>query len=328
LRHKTADELLIAQTTAFLWNPSHQWYSAILLEFVPMFGDEFIPISIPQALKEGNFRNDINILIGHTEMEGAAFTLDFDFVRFLDGRYIPELDYIPLITKNIVFMDIKNIFFDSNTFGMTASEKYTETFPEFELDKNNGNRIRGSAVYAFSDYVLTCPTILFGYYFAKNSYSGSVFQYRLTYANSRSMCADSEWANVTHGDDILLVFGTPFRSFGFTDDDKKLSFQMMNIWTHFSRYESVLNFGKFFLIFFIYFSVYNIFSSLPKVNGNAWPPYIVRKNETNLKYLELHASDERLGRVFTNRYNGSDGFRPSVINNCLNFWDEILSAQF
>jgi hypothetical protein len=314
-----------------------------------MFGDEFMPISIPRALKEGNFRKDINILIGHTEMEGAAFTVDFDFVRFLDGRYIPELDYVPLITKNIVFMDTKNIFFDNNTFGTTVSKEYTETFPEFELNKYNGNRIRGSAVHAFSDYALTCPTILFGYYFAKNSYSGSVFQYRLTYANSRSMCANSEWANVTHADDILLVFGTPFRSFGFSDDDKKLSFQMMNIWTHFSRYESVLNFknfgkfwknfgkfwknfGKFwknFLTFlFIYFSVYNIFSSLPKVNGNTWPPYIVRNNETNLKYLELHASDERLGRVFTNRYNGSDGFIPSVINNCLNFWDEILSAQF
>ncbi len=241
LRNKSSKELLIAQTTAIKWNPSNPWYSAIFLEFVPMFGDKFMPISVPQALREGNFRNDIKILIGHVELEGAFFTVAFDLARFLKGRYVPELPFAPVITKNIVFKDIKNIFIDNETIGTNIAAIYTETFPNYVLNPKTRNWLRTTAVHAFSDYALTCPTVLFGNYFAKNSLPGSVFQYRLTYANSRSMSAHSFWANVTHGDDILLVFGLPFSDVGFTEDDKKMSSQMMDIWTYFAKYESVLN---------------------------------------------------------------------------------------
>jgi hypothetical protein len=35
-----------------------------------------------------------------------------------------------------------------------------------------------------------------------------------------------------------------------------------------------------------------------------------------------------LGKVYCNRYEGNDGFDPSVIGYCFNFWDPVLSGQF
>jgi hypothetical protein len=35
-----------------------------------------------------------------------------------------------------------------------------------------------------------------------------------------------------------------------------------------------------------------------------------------------------LGKVYGNRYEGNDDFDPSVIRNCFNFWDSVLSGQF
>jgi len=67
-------------------------------------------------------------------------------------------------------------------------------------------------------------------------------------------------------------------------------------------------------------------------NGNVWPNYIVNNDATNsinASYVELNADDNRFGRVYVNRYDGiADGFTPSVIGNCFNFWDAILSQQF
>jgi hypothetical protein len=74
------------------------------------------------------------------------------------------------------------------------------------------------------------------------------------------------------------------------------------------------------------------------VNGNVWPKYSLYQNNTiNASFIELHADNSRLGKVWTNRYTGNDGdyqknyyngYAPAVINNCFNFWDPILSGQF
>jgi hypothetical protein len=67
-------------------------------------------------------------------------------------------------------------------------------------------------IYALGDYGLVCPTVLFGGLFAKNALpTAKVYQYRLTYPNSQSFCNTSVWANVTHGDQLPLVFGQAFR---------------------------------------------------------------------------------------------------------------------
>ncbi len=243
LRSKSSTELLLAQTTAIIWNPMKPWYLAWMQLFVPIFGDEFIPISVNKAVKEGNFRKDIKLLIGHNEMEGVLFAQGFDIIRGLFGRYTPIVSKAPIISRRIVFNDIRKVFFDNDTIGVFVAEKFTETFSDnpFLLDQNG---IRRSAVHAIGDYYSTCPTILFGGHIVKNSiFTGNVYQYRLTYANSLSVSKFSTWADVTHADDLVLVFGLPFKSFDrkfWTNEDRILSKQIMDIWTHFAKYESVL----------------------------------------------------------------------------------------
>jgi len=67
-------------------------------------------------------------------------------------------------------------------------------------------------------------------------------------------------------------------------------------------------------------------------NRNVWPNYSVNNDSAksiNASYVELNADDKKFGRVFIDRYDGiDDGFTPSVIGNCFNFWDAILSQQF
>ncbi len=252
LRSKSSAELLLAQTAAIIWNPMKPWYSAWMQLFTPIFGDEYIPISVNKAVKEGNFRIDIKLLIGHNEMEGALFTKGFDIIRGLFGRYIPIVSKAPIISKKIVFNDIRKVFFDNDTIGVFVAEKFTETFSDnpFLLDQN---AIRRSAVHAIGDYYLTCPTILFGGHIVKNSvFTGNVYQYRLTYANSQSISKFSTWADVTHADDLVLVFGLPFKSFDrkfWTNEDRILSKQIMDIWTHFAKHKSVFKAEKSFSIF-------------------------------------------------------------------------------
>ena len=65
------------------------------------------------------------------------------------------------------------------------------------------------------------------------------------------------------------------------------------------------------------------------MNGNVWPTYgLTADYRVNASYLELHASSDRLGKIWTNRYNLNPRENPQLIGDCFYFWDEILSGQF
>jgi hypothetical protein len=70
-------------------------------------------------------------------------------------------------------------------------------------------------------------------------------------------------------------------------------------------------------------------SKVPKVNGHFWPKYSIDSNDfVNATYIVFYPDDNLLGKVYVNAYDGDDGFTPSVINNCFNFWDQIFREQF
>jgi len=239
LRNKSSAELVLAETIAVIWNPSNPWYYSWFLEFQPVFGDEFTPISVNRAVKEGNFRNDIKILIGHNEMEGLFLTQLMNLSRRLLGRYLPFLPIVPLISKNISFTYIRNTFIYNKTIGEMIVEKYNKLFTKKSIFLNQ-NHFRKSVLHSLGDHLFTCPTILFGAYFSKSSSSkGQVFQYKLTYATSPSVSKISRLSEASHSDEIPLIFGRPFKLKRnvWSNQDKRLSKEIMDIWTHFARYE-------------------------------------------------------------------------------------------
>ena len=65
------------------------------------------------------------------------------------------------------------------------------------------------------------------------------------------------------------------------------------------------------------------------MNGNVWPTYgLTAKGKVNASYVELHARNDRLGRVYTNRYKLNRDLVPEVINDCFYTMDDVLSDQF
>ncbi|CAG2163966.1 unnamed protein product, partial [Oppiella nova] len=158
LRTKRAHELLNAQLVSILHNPLKPWYTVWIQQFCPVFGDEFVPISVNKAVKEGNFRKDVRVLMGHVEMEGLLFASAFDLVVGMSGRYLPFVPIAPVISRDIVRNDIRKYFFDNDTIGVEIAHEFTKSF-----DTNprllDGNGLRRAAIHAFGDYFLTCPTI-------------------------------------------------------------------------------------------------------------------------------------------------------------------------
>jgi carboxylesterase type B len=240
LRNKSAAELLLGYMLPHVWNMGQiPNYAGFEFPFVPIYGDQFMPISINSAMKSGNFANDKKMIIGHQEMEGAFFPIEF--AQYDTGhRYLPFVPLALISNVNTCYNDIKN-YFQNDTIGVPVAGNYTIGFtnpPSLSSVLFNPNPIRRAVIHVLGDYALVCPTVLFGALFAKNALqTDSVYQYRLTYPSSQSLCKTSLWANVTHSDELPLVFGQAFRPIErllWTDSDRKISKVIMNVWTYFA----------------------------------------------------------------------------------------------
>ncbi|XP_054161092.1 cholinesterase 1-like [Oppia nitens] len=307
LRRKPAKELLTAQVLSILFNPSKPWYTVWIQQFTPIFGDQYVPISVNRAVKQGDFKKDVHILMGHVEMEGLLFTAAFDIVKGMSGRYLPFVGQPTRITRDLVANDIRQYFFDNDTIGVRIADEFTKTFDP-DPDRLDRDGIRSAAVHAFGDYFLTCPTILFGGHIANNrDFRGRVYQYRMTSTHRYSISRNSLWANHTHTDDIALVFGAPFNDHRYwTDDDRRFSRHVMDIWIYFAKYGYV-----------------------PKIRGNVWPPYSTnRDGMVNATYLELNPDSKRMGTVWVDQYRLNYANNPPIIGDCFYFWKDILDDQF
>ncbi|CAG2101959.1 unnamed protein product [Medioppia subpectinata] len=323
LRQKTAEQLLWAQTQSGLrWLPRDPWITVGLSTyFKPIFGDQFLPRPVMTAVKAGDFRRDITIVLGHNEMEGAIITTLVDLYSGLMGRYLPFVPRPPLISQSIVFNDIQNVLVHNKSIAGRVAAQYTDPFNSRLRLQLNPTPIRQSAVHMFGDYALTCPTILFGAYAVRApAFTGKVFQYRLKYGSTQSLASYSTWADVSHTDELPLVFGLPFKPYErllWSDRDRRLSKHVMDVWTHFAKSGEVLD-----------------------MNGNVWPEYEWNsdENRVDVKYMEFDANERLMGRVGQRGYDGYDGTRgssghkhrsqPTPVNNCFNFWDQLLSEQF
>jgi carboxylesterase type B len=201
--------------------------------FKPIIGDKFLPKTCVQSLIDADFKTDVQLLIGHTSMEGMSFAYNIDRFLNLSDRYNPKV--MSRVTKDQIKNDIK-LFARDQDFAEEIARAYTQGIS----NGSNWNRdLVRSGAHAYGDMLMTCPTIIFGSELTKHSsFKGSVFQYRLTYANSHSISYDSQWAEAKHTDEVPLVFGRPFNELhnNWTADDKKMSEVVMRIWTDFAKY--------------------------------------------------------------------------------------------
>lgn len=248
LRNKSANDLIAAQSAAFLWNlnanDSHPWYSAIVFPFVQCFGDQFLPRNVFELLESGNFNKDIRVMTGHKLLELHHLTYIYDLLKTRFGALNPHIPDA-IINGRIARSDIQMIMINNDSFGERVADEYTKSFDDLliltPLRFFERQRLRAAVVHSYSDYAFVCPTVLFGKYLTQyDNFHGRVYQYYLSYANSQSECRLSTWCANSHYDDVPLVFGQPFYMSGFTDLDRNMSSVMMDIFTQFAKTKFVL----------------------------------------------------------------------------------------
>lgn len=208
-----------------------------VIPFKPVIGDQLLPKPVFKSLANGDFKTNVDLLVGHSLMEGVSFARDTDLSIGLDGRYDPRV--ISLVNKEQIRKDIKLFASGINEQASDLiSNAYTDGFPDQSPSLEVSRKLIRSSAHAYGDLTITCPTIIFAEQLSKHkAFRGSVYQYRLTYANSKSISYGSEWAEAEHTDEQPLVFGRPLNEpkNNWTSDDWKMSEEMMNIWTTFAR---------------------------------------------------------------------------------------------
>ncbi|CAG2116461.1 unnamed protein product, partial [Medioppia subpectinata] len=237
LRQISGKELILAQNKTLLWNIGIEKTIQLVSDIYPFsvcYGDEFLPQSPVQLLKQRNFRPDLQVLMGHEIMDGAIFTPIFNYVIPTGSQYVPSVPFA-YINKHIAYSNLRTLF--ANTpYPKVLAQKYTQTFSNW-YNISQTNDLRATVVQSISDYRYTCSTVLFGQLLNKYSnFAVNVHQYYLQYANSQSPCYNSTWCyGATHYDDLPLVFGQPYYQSNYTDTDRYMSALVMNIWTQFAK---------------------------------------------------------------------------------------------
>lgn len=218
LRTKSVKEVLTA-TADSLVNAEN---------FIPVYGDELLPVSPVEALKTGKFHHDIDLMYGTTKNEGSMFVVQLLNLPQLDPTKDGKDLTVDLTKKIISFM--MSLFHDPNPD--EVADYYTKNLNESDKDE-----LRRAVSYVFGDYHLVCPTMFYGEHFMKLAPQNNYYSYRLMKATKTPVMFCHGWMGVCHGEDVVFFFGLPLRLKGtaFTDDEAELALDFIHTWSNFAK---------------------------------------------------------------------------------------------
>ncbi|XP_054156269.1 acetylcholinesterase-like [Oppia nitens] len=284
----------------------------------PIFGDKLFPYNVSDSIGRHQFNPKLQLLIGHTEMEGLKLAQITDQYVGLGGRYTRQsvLAAPTSVTKQQVASDIRKLI----PPGLLCERDVRRIVDEYTRGakvggKRNSGQLLVRSCYMAGDIVTTCLPVLFGSQLIESDSfrrtGGNIYGYKLSYTPSTSKAYGSRWARTDHDDDVPLMFGQPFYLTGhrWTADDRKMSSAMLKIWTDFAKY------GK---------------PEPSNSSGHQWPKYEINRSNgaVNVSYVELNPLFPGNRAIRLNRYRGHDGYIPNVLHNCLGFWRPLLSDNY
>lgn len=203
----------------FNWLPSVDYYFLVERPIVSM--------------EKGNFKK-CPLLIGSNANEGSYFIIyelfPFGFGANFRNRQlnfsIPYKQHKSFLEKAFRFYPQWDT--EINQFGTDAIiYRYTDWRNPDDTSLNLYN-----LDMAVGDYHFLCPTNKFSQYFVQ---AGQPVYYYL-FAQRASVLSWGEWMGVLHGYEIPFIFGEPLRPGSrYTEDEKRLSRQMMAMWANFSQ---------------------------------------------------------------------------------------------
>jgi acetylcholinesterase len=202
------------------------WTSQVVID------GQFLPKKPLSILISGDYKKNMNLLVGTVEDEGS----------YLLTRSVNNIKYDYFSPQNLTFSEaydeLKQIVSGLISEIPINGEDVAKLYFTGLSDNNDFDLLRRTIGIAIGDYLLGCPTIKFAKTLFKNDRKNSkVYQY---YYNSKlgdpQKLICSKWMGACHGNDIWPVFGVPFSKFdSHLDREREISVQMIDVFSHFSR---------------------------------------------------------------------------------------------
>lgn len=188
--------------------------------FVPIVDGYFLNEDPLISLREKNFKQT-NIMVGSNKDEGTYWLVynQPHLFNLTENVYVSKVEFDSSVHK--MYQDKPIIAQEAIIF------EYTNWLNPEDPVKN-----REAVDRIVGDYHFTCHVNEIAYRYAY--YGNNVYSYHFVHRPSSSPWPN--WMGSIHGDEILFVFGDPlFPEHKYSDEEKKLSRNMMRYWANFAR---------------------------------------------------------------------------------------------
>lgn len=211
LRRVEADKIVDATTVLF----------GMIRVFVPVFGDEMLPMHILPALQHGFFNKNLKLLIGITPDEGTSIlsTAYPQFFRRESHRKVSNSEMFETCNRtflhNFSKSQLRRIFW--NYMGLRGHTTFLKQ--------------RAILSSCIADYFMLCPAHHFARALSRKG--ADVYFYLFAYRTKNSLTPP--WMGVVHTAELFYLFGEPFSTSWYTDEERAFSRTMVDIWSTFAR---------------------------------------------------------------------------------------------
>ena len=215
---KTAPQKLIEE----------QWVSRSVMQFpfLPVIDGAFLIESPEVSLQRRSFKK-CPILLGSNLNEGSFFIIyELQDWLGLDTKIMKQEQFLTSVEK--LFYYYPQYPLENNDFGRDAIRYQYSNWLEPDNDHLNVEQLD----QAVGDCHFVCHVNHFAHTYA--SAGENAYMYYFTHRYSSNPWP--EWMGVLHGDEIVFIFGDPFKpGLNYTDAERQLSRQMMQYWTNFAK---------------------------------------------------------------------------------------------
>ncbi|KAH9365508.1 hypothetical protein HPB48_016286 [Haemaphysalis longicornis] len=227
LRRVSADIIVNAQRALF----------ASLEIFLPTFGDPMLPVHILDALDMGLFNKSLKLLIGVTPDEGTSLlsTASPQFFRRESHQQVSQSDMYS--TCNRTFL---------HSFSKSALRRIYWSYMGL-YGHSDFLALRNALSNCIADYFVVCPAHEFAQklnrkasvqHVASRAGGVEVYFYLFDYRSKNSIYPP--WMGVVHTAELNYLFGEPYFTSWYTNEERRFSSTIVDIWATFARkgYES------------------------------------------------------------------------------------------
>ena len=205
------------------------WMSQVVID------KDFLPDRPLKMLEQGDFKKNVNLLVGTAEDEGS----------FVLGFYVDQVKYAkdspPNITFSEAYSELSRISSTLVSKKPIDGESVSKLYFSGLSDSNSPDLLRRTIGIAVGDFLLGCPALQFARTLFESDKNSKVFQYYFTSKLGEPKLLCSEWMGACHVDDIFPAFGVPFyQRSNFVDKERDISQQMIKIFTDFAKTGSVV----------------------------------------------------------------------------------------